>query len=120
MTGTAQALSEWLSQFGLPVYGADDVPYDADMPYITATVREPTWDQKTDVTLQAWYYTKTNAPVIAMGDRIAATIGVGVRIPCTGGLLVLWPGGPFEILTEKNVRRAVIHVSMNAYHCPGV
>lgn len=121
MESTARAMKTWLSQFGWPVYGADDVPHDADLPYITVPVKEPTWDQKTQYMIQLWAYTKENAALMQLADTICAAVGVGVRIPCTGGLLVIWPDNPLQqVLPEGNVRRILITFQMNAYHCPGV
>ena len=120
MTSTMTALFGWLRQFGLPVYDENDVPEDAELPYITAPSKDPAWDEKATYYIEAWYYTKSNAPVADKADEIAAAIGTGVRIPCAGGLLVLWPETPLtQIIVEGNVRRAYINCLLNAYHCPG-
>ena len=121
MIGATQAIVQWLSQFELPVYGEQDVPHDAELPYITMQVKEPEWDHKTSLLLQVWYYTKENSVVLAKADEIAAAVGVGVRIPFQGGIAVLWPDTPLiQLLVNKNERRAVISLQMNSYHCPGV
>jgi len=121
MTGTISAIETWLTAFGWPVYGADDVPHDAALPYITYTAKEPEYDRKTSVQIQLWAYTKANADLLAKADAICAAIGTGVRIPCAGGLVVLWPDTPQQqVLVNGNVRRVLIMAQLNAYHCPGV
>lgn len=121
MTGTASALYTWLSSFGWPVYGQDDVPHDADLPYITVPVKEPAWDQKASYMIQLWAYTKQNTALLAKADEICAAVGVGTRIDCTGGIVVLWPDNPLQqVLPDGNVRRVLITLQINAYHCPGV
>ena len=121
MTATATALQTWLSQFGWPVYGENDVPTDAQLPYITVPVKEPAWDQKCPLPVKLWAYTKENAALLAKADAVVAAVGVGVRIPFAGGLVVLWPDTPqTQIMTQGNVRCAYLMFNMNSYHVPGV
>ena len=121
MTSTTSALKTWFAAFGWPVYGADDVPSDAVLPYITIPVKEPEYNQKTSLQVQLWAYTKSNAELTAKADAICAAIGTGVRIPCTGGVVVLWPDTPLQqMLTDRNVRRVLLMLQLAAYHCPGV
>ena len=121
MTGTAKALATWLSQFGWPVYGEDDVPSGAELPYITAPVKEPEWSRKCSYPLKLWAYTKENEALLEKADAVVAAVGAGVRIPYQGGIVVLWPDTPqTQIVTKGNVRCAYLLFAMNAYHVPGV
>ena len=121
MTSTATALQAWFEQFGWPVYGSDDVPVNAQLPYITVPVKEPEWDRKCSLAVQLWAYTKANAALLEKTDQVVAAVSVGVRIPCTGGVVVLWPDTPLvQTIPEGNVRRSLILLQMNAYHMPGV
>lgn len=121
MTGTIGALETWFSQFEWPVYGEGDVPVDAELPYITVRAVDPEWDKKAAVQVQLWSYTKENAALADKADAIAAAIGVGVRIPFTGGIVVLWPDNPLQqIIPDGDERRVLMLLQMNSYHVPGV
>lgn len=121
MMSASAATQAWLESFGWPVYGAEDVPAGAQVPYITYTLKEPSWDQKTGVNIQLWAYKKDNTTLMYKADEICAAIFAGVRIPCDGGLVVLWPDNPLQqVIRDGNYRRVLILCSENAYHCPGV
>lgn len=121
MTAVSAALETWFSQFGLPVYGADDVPADAALPYITIECKEPEWDQKASLRVQVWYHTKDNTTLMQTADAISAAVGIGVRITHTGGLIVLWPDNPLQqVIPNGDCRRVLLLLQMNAYHCPGL
>lgn len=121
MTSTIWGLKDWLSGFALPVYDAQDVPYDARLPYITIPLKEPEYNQPTSFYINVWYRTGANDELTAKVDEIIRTVGVGVRIPCPGGLLALWPEPQLvQYQVQGDVRSAYISLSLNAYHCPGV
>lgn len=121
MLNTAAALEAWFSRFGWPVYGANDVPARAPLPYITVQVKEPEYTEKASVQVQLWARTRENAALIGMADTICGAVGVGVRIPFDGGLAVLWPDSPLQqTLPNGDVRRVLILLQLNSYHCPGV
>jgi hypothetical protein len=120
MTSTAHSLFQWLSAFGWPVYQANDVPADAELPYITCSVSEPEHDQKASFYIQCWDRSKSNSSVLAKADEIVREIGVGLRVRQDGGWLVLWPESPLvQLMPDGDVRSAYINLSINAYHCPG-
>lgn len=121
MMKAMQALSDWIEQFGLPVYPTTAVPDDATLPYITIPLTDPEWSQKASFYIQPWYRTESNATVIAKADEIVAAIGTGVIIPYTGGYLVIWPETPLiQVMVDGDFRSAVINLSINSYHMPGV
>lgn len=120
MTKAAEALYAWFTQFDLPVYLADDVPDEAELPYITVSLQEPEWNMKATLAVQVWYYTKSNVQVMSKADEIVGSIGQGLRIPFDGGMVILWPETPLaQLIVEDNVRRAYINLSINSYHLPG-
>lgn len=122
MTKTAQALAEWLSDFGLPVYLNTDVPDGAEPPYITIPLAEPEWRSKCPFQLLVWYRTTSNLPALQKADEILAAVGEGVRIYLdNGGLLVLRADSdtPNEVMVDGNYRAARIALTLNAYHLPG-
>ena len=123
MTKTAQALAEWLSDFGLPVYLNTDVPDGAEPPYITIPLAEPEWRSKCPFQLLVWYRTTSNLPALQKADEILGAVGEGVRIYLdNGGLLVLRADSdtPIEVMVDGNYRAARIALTLNAYHLPGV
>ena len=120
MMETAKALSKWLAQFGLPVYLAQDIPDEAELPYITIPLTEPEWRQQASFYIQVWYRTKSNVEPLGKADEIAGTIGEGIRIPFVGGTVVLWPASPLiQMLVDGDVRSAYINLFINSYHMPG-
>lgn len=121
MMSTARALADWFSQFNLPVYHEGDVPDDAQLPYITLPLKEPEWDQKTAFHFSIWYRTTSNVAPISKADEIAQAVGTGVRIPCDGGCLVLWPDTPLiQTMVNGDYRSEYISLILNAYHMPGI
>lgn len=121
MMSTAKALSQWLSQFGLPVYLFADVPDDAVVPYITIPLNEPEWDKKASFYIQPWYRSTSNLDLIAKADEITAAIGRGVVIDCAGGHIAIWPETPLtQLMVDGDFRSVYINLSINAYHMPGV
>jgi len=121
MTGLTAAMQAWFESFGWPVYCADDVPVGAQLPYITVPAKDPGWDMKCSYQVQLWAYTKENASLIQQANAICAAVHAGVRIPFQGGVAVLWPDTPLQqVIPNGNVRRVLILLSMNAYHCPGM
>ena len=121
MIATARALSQWLQQFGLPVYTVDDVPDDAVVPYITIPLNEPEWDQKASFYIQPWYRSVSNLDLMQKADEITAAIGRGVVIPCAGGHIAIWPENPLQqLMVDGDFRSIYINLSINAYHMPGI
>ena len=120
MMKTAQALNAWLQRFGLPVYLAQDVPDEAELPYITIPLSEPEWRFQSSFYIQVWYRTRSNVEPITKADEIVAAIGEGVRIPFEGGVIVLWPSSPLiQTLVDGDYRSAYINLAINSYHLPG-
>lgn len=121
MTTATGLLKTWFERFGLPVYGENDVPAKTELPYITLPIKEPEPFEKASYYAELWAYTKQNDILMAKADEIIAAVGVGVRIPCDSGLVVLWPESPQQqVITEGNVRRVYLQFQLNAYLCPGV
>lgn len=121
MTSAAQALSDWLEQFELPVYLSNDVPDDAEAPYMTIPMNEPEWNAQATFYIQIWYRTRTNVELMSKADEIVSAIGTGVVIDCDGGHVVLWPESPLiQLIVDGDYRSAYINLSINSYTMPGV
>lgn len=121
MTSAAQALSDWFEQFEMPVYLNNDVPDEAELPYMTIPMSEPEWDKKASFNIQLWYRTRTNVELMSKADEIVSAIGVGAVIHCDSGHLVLYPDSPLiQVLVDGDYRSALIKLSLNSYKMPGV
>ena len=123
MIATARALQEFFSGFGIPAYNENTVPKDAEPPYITYPLREPEWNQATSFYANVYYRNaESNRDSLEKADEIVRAIGDGLKLPVTGGWLVLWPETPLIQAMPPNgdVRAAYINLSINAYHMPGV
>lgn len=120
MMKAAQALSNWFAQFGLPVYLETDVPDEAELPYITIPLKVPEWDKKTSFHISVWYRTNSNQAMIAKGDQIAQAVGLGIEIPFTGGMIVLYPDNPLQqVMVDGDYRSIYMLFTINVYHIPG-
>lgn len=121
MVETAKALYKFFSGFGIPAYTTQTVPDDAELPYITYSCNEPEWNIRTSMYAQVWYYTRSNTEVFKKADEICAAIGSnGVKIPCDGGFVVIWPETPMQqLMVDGNTRCSTINLTIGAYHMPG-
>ena len=120
MVSAISALNQWLSLFGWPVYGRDDVPANAQLPYITAPVTVPELFQKASYQIQLWARSSEYTALVHKSDDICAAVGTGLRIPFPGGCVVLWPDTPLQqLLPDGDCRRMLIFLQMNVYCMPG-
>lgn len=90
MTNTARALQGFFGGFGLNAYGANNVPKEAEAPYITYEIKEP--EPLAKCILHAWvWYRDTSMTAISLKcDQIKAAIGTGLNIPVPGGFISLY------------------------------
>ena len=122
MYKAAVALKSLFSGFGLPAYQAGSVPDDTSLPYITYSLVSPEWNQKATMYVQVWDRTTENTGIIKKADEITAAIGEQKRIPLDGaGYLYIWPEpSNVQIQVDGDYRYALINLSINGYHMPGV
>ena len=122
MYKAAAALKTFFSSFGLPAYQEGTIPDDVTLPYIAFSLSSPEWDQKASLYVKVWDRTTSNAALIRKADQITAAIGGRKRIALDGdGHLVIWPETPeVQIQADGDFRFALINLSINAYHLPGV
>ena len=122
MIKTAQTLHQFFSGFGIPAYTTDNVPDDAQLPYLTYPLQEPEWNRQSTFYVTVYYRHKTSTlDSLTKADEIVKAIGEGIRLPFDGGLLVIWPETPLIQALPPNgdVRGAYINLAINAYHLPG-
>ena len=120
MRATAKALKDWLSSFGLPVYTAQTIPKDIQVPYLIYPLNVPEWNQKSTFYIQGWYRTTSNADLTAKADEIIQAIGIGIKLRTGGGYISIWPESPLvQLMTDGDYRSFYINLSINVYQMPG-
>lgn len=91
MKNTARALYQFFSGFGIPAYAANNVPDEAEPPYITYEVKCPAPLTKCLLHAWVWYRGTTLTDVADKCDQIEAALGDrGVTIPTPGGFVALF------------------------------
>lgn len=123
MISTAEALYGFLSSFDIPAYNEQLVPDDAELPYLTYPLTEPEWDSPATFYINVHYLkSASNRASLDKADEIVQAIGTGIRLPCTGGCVTLYPQNPLiqALPTENDVRTAYINLQINAYHMHGI
>lgn len=122
MTDVNLALHRFWEQFGMTVYADGFVPHDAILPYIVFDVADNATFGNALLSATAWMRIgPDNAPLAALLDEVQKRIPAqGVRLPVTGGLLMLYPGtGTFTSYrsddTDAAVKGAHVLYEINYY-----
>lgn len=111
-----EALQSFFSRF-LTAYPSTAVPKDVVFPYLTY---EPIFDSfgggEVGLTVNLWFYTKSEAIPNAKAQEIADTIGLGgVMLPCNGGYIWIKRGSPWcQSLadgTDPGIKRRYLNVT---------
>lgn len=125
MTSTAKAVYAFLSGFGLPVYGKNNVPImeypngekrPVDMPYITYEAINPAPLTRAMFHTWVWYRGDSYTPVFAKVDEIESALrDGGVSIPTDTGAVYIMTDDSTPFAQEqpdpdKNVR--VMYLTM--------
>ena len=94
MTDLKTAFYTFWSQFGIPAYLTDDVPTNAQLPYITYSVSMADFSGQTVQTAYVWCDREKpygNAWRTQMMDRIQQAIPIkGCALPVGGGFVILY------------------------------
>lgn len=123
MISTATALYNFFSGFDLPAYNESTIPDDAELPYIVYQLVEPEWSEKTIMYVRVYYRNKTsNFEALQKADEIAGAVGVGIRLDCQGGYVVLRPETPLiqPIPPENDIHGALVTLQINSFHLAGM
>lgn len=113
----AGAIHKFLSGFGLPAHAATGVPKDAELPCLTYQLSTAGWgDGEVSITVNLWYYGRTETEPNAKAEELSRTIGRGgVLLSCDTGTIWLKRGSPFcQSLSDdqdKDVKRRYINLS---------
>lgn len=99
MTQEAAQQQFW-SGFGLDAYPNTAVPKNPKLPYLTYQAAAGYENSVSNVTVQLWFWTDSEAVPNAKADEIGRKIGFGgIQIPCDGGTLWLKRGNPWRVAT---------------------
>lgn len=117
MTEAFKTLHAFFSGFGWPAYSTYSIPETAQLPYITYTPEFPDWRDSTALQARLWSRSTSYAEVNAMADRIAESIGEGLRIPAGRGFLWLNKGSPFvqDMSTGTDIKVLYITINLQAF-----
>ena len=119
MMKTAKALKTFYSGFKLKAYSENDVPDDAELPYITYSVVTPGYGNAATHQARVWYRNTTPVDAYRKADEIVAAIGDGVMLD---GGVCLRPGDPLmqKQPTEDTLQVVYINLQINVHHMIGV
>ena len=92
-----KAVHAFLNGFGLEAYPTSSVPDDVVFPYATYTPVFGGWGSKpSNIEVNLWYYTTSEAVPNAKVQEIEKTLGIGgVQIPCDEGVVWFKKGEPW-------------------------
>lgn len=113
MSDILAALHAFWAQFGVPAYLDDQVPADAQYPYITYSAVAGGAFTASVLTAFAWYKggTAVNTQRREIADKIASAIpNQGAKIALADGLLVLDRGSDFQMTYQDPEDEDVIAV----------
>lgn len=113
MTKT-EALHQFFSGFGLPAYPVTAIPADTGDRYLTYELRVGCIDDgELSITVNLWFYTKSEAEPNAMAQQLSTALGQGGKtLPCDGGYIWLKRGSPWcQNLSDGDWKRRYINVS---------
>lgn len=113
MTDVAVALYNFWNSFGIPAYVEDNVPDDAELPYITYELSQPDWKDPSSYTARVWYKGWSLVDISSKVDLIKNTIGECVSIRTNSGSVVLYPDtkfSQFQPISSDDVM--VVYLSM--------
>lgn len=118
MKDTAGALYRFFSGFGLPAYVENNVPDNADLPYITYELREPQAGERSSLTARVWYIDTGFQAITEKVDEIKNAVADGASIPVDGGAVWLWADDnfcQFQPPDEPKLKIAYLMMIIGAY-----
>lgn len=116
-----EAIQEFFSRFGLPVYSAQAIPDNVTLPYLTHDISTGAWgDGENSITVNLWFYTESEAIPDQKADELSRAFGLGgVVLPCDGGAVWLKRGSPWcqtiKDAEDDKIKGRYINVSAE-YH----
>ena len=102
----------------MTAYAATEVPEAVTFPYLTYELTTGAWgDGESNITVNMWFNTDSEAVPNAKAEELAAAIGYGGKmLKYTGGALWLKRGSPWcQSLSDtenKNIKRRYINITV--------
>ena len=120
MTELAKALNSFWSSFGIPAYIEENVPEEAQLPYITYTLVEPDWRDTVTHQARVWYRTNSVAVINQKLDEIRFAISsAGKMVRSDSGFLWLKRGKPFIQFqpydADPNIKVGYINIELDVF-----
>lgn len=119
MINLTKAIYTFWSSFGIPAYMEDNVPDDAQLPYITYELTKPDWNMEAPTYARVWYRDATLVQITSKLTEIEQRIGGGVSTPIENGCIALYKGDPFiqfqPYETDSDVKVAYLNLVLQAF-----
>lgn len=114
----AQAIYQFWSQFGLPVYDENTIPTGNNrpqMPYLTYSMVTDSLGNPVSMSADLWYHSTSWQAITKKADEIAKVLGTGGQvIPVDGGYIYIVRGSPFSQRMsdpeDADIRRIYINI----------
>lgn len=113
-TNVMGTLYDYFNQF-LPAYIENQVPSDAEYPYITYTVSYANEFEDNLIQCRIWTKSDTTFEVRKYADQIAENVGNGVLFKCReGGKMWVKAGTPFiQFITDEDITIKSAYINLN-------
>lgn len=115
----AQAINDFWSEFGLPVYDENTVPTgesSPELPYLTYNTVSDNFGNVLNLHASLWYRSMSWAEVTKKADEIADFIDYGLICDVDGGYMTVDRGTPFAQRIPDNsddtIRRILINIQV--------
>lgn len=108
-----QAIHSFWSSFGIPAYGENSVPDNAQLPYITYSVGYDSFDYSVSMSASIWDRTTSWAGLTSLAHEISDSIGKSKVVATNGGGIVIYRGSPFYQRVDSgdsNINRIFINI----------
>ena len=118
MKDTAVALKTFFSSFGLRAFVENNIPDNAEPPYITYELREPQAGERSSLTARVWYIDTDFEAITGKVDEIKNAVADGASLPVDGGAVWLWPDDnfcQFQPPDEPKLKIAYLMLIIGAY-----
>jgi hypothetical protein len=121
MTEVARALNSFWNSFSIPAYVEDNVPNDAQFPYITYTVAEPDWGNPASIQARVWYKDTSRVGINSKVSDIKQAIGEGKSIKTDTGYVVIYrdinfaQNQPYDDIGQSNIKVVYLSTILQSY-----
>lgn len=112
MKQTAEALYNFASSFGWDAYPEQSVPNDAELPYITYTLREDDFRVPGLIQMRLWNVSEGYTEINSVVDKIELEVRDGKKLFTESGIIYLYKGSPwcqFQPSEEPNLKIAYLN-----------